>query len=130
MIIFGTQFSVIYDAYGNVTSITVTQEEKIGDQINTLQQKSWTAYTDDGNYIVSTTNTYNETTYYEYDDDTGVLEWVKYPGDTDATRTNYSYDGMYRLIGTSAAPDQNTQMSATYTYLRGGDPGGGVARTA
>jgi hypothetical protein len=102
---------LFYDAYGNVTSITVTQTEEIGDQINTLQQKSWTAYTNDGNYIVSTTNTYNETTYYEYDDDTGVLKWVKYPGDTDATRTNYSYDGMYRLIGTSAASDQNTLQS-------------------
>ena len=114
--IYTTTYGYVYDAYGNVTSITVTQTEEIGDQINTLQQKSWTAYTNDGNYIVSTTNTYNETTYYEYDDDTGVLKWVKYPGDTDATRTNYSYDDMYRLIGTSAAPDQNTQMSATYTY--------------
>ena len=42
--------------------------------------------------------------------------WVQYPGDTTATRTEYAYDDMYRLIETSIEPTQNVEMSATYTY--------------
>ena len=44
-------------------------------------------YSGDGNRLVSSTDALGNTTYYSYNADTNVLEWVKYPGDTDATRT-------------------------------------------
>ena len=111
-----TTYQYTHDEYGNVTSITVTQEERAGSNTETQKEKSWISYSENKNYIASTTNSYNETTSYGYDPDTGVLLWVQYPGDTEETRTEYSYDEMYRVIGSSASIGQNTEMSVECTY--------------
>ena len=75
---------------------------------------SFAAYTD-GNRLASTTDAAGNVTTYSYNADTNVLEWVKYPNDTDSTKTEYDYDNMYRLA--SAAASTGTQnLSASYTY--------------
>ena len=43
------------------------------------------------------------------------MEWVKYPNDTDASRTEYTYDNMYRLASAQADVGSQT-LSAAYTY--------------
>ena len=55
-------------------------------------------------------------TTYSYNANTNVLEWVKYPNDTDTTRTNYTYDSMYRLATAAATTNTGSALSATYTY--------------
>ena len=45
-----------------------------------------------------------------------MLEWVKYPKDTDTTKTSYTYDSMYRMATASARIDANTVLTASYTY--------------
>lgn len=45
-----------------------------------------------------------------------MLEWVQYPEDTEATRTAYTYDEMYRLTSTQVTTDQNSTLTARYTY--------------
>ena len=112
-----TVYQYEYNAHGNVTSITVLQDST-AENSEPLRQKSLTAYTADGNYITSSTNTYDETTYYGYDLETGLLLWVQNPGDTVDTRTEYTYDDMYRVIGTSTSPNQNAEMSVSYTYYQ------------
>ena len=50
------------------------------------------------------------------------MEWTQYPQDTDGTngtpdtRTYYTYDGMYRVIGTEANTNTGLELSANYTY--------------
>ena len=114
-IIYRNSYEYEYNQYGNVISTLLEQENSVL-YSEPLRQKSTTSYTSNCNYISSITNTDNETTYYGYDPETGVLLWVQYPGDTAATRTEYTYDNMYRLIETSTTPAQNTEMSARYTY--------------
>ena len=45
-----------------------------------------------------------------------MLEWVKYPNDTDATRTNYTYDSMYRTASAAVTTNTGDSLSADYTY--------------
>jgi len=72
-------------------------------------------YSPDGNRLVSTTDAAGKVTTYSYNANTNMLEWVKYPKDTDATKTTYTYDSMYRMA--SAAKSVGwLSMSAQYTY--------------
>ena len=41
---------------------------------------------------------------------------MQYPEDTEATRTEYTYDNMYRMASAAAATDSGLSMSASYTY--------------
>ena len=52
-----------------------------------------------------------QTTSYGYDTQTGILNWTQAPGETTATRTNYSHDGRYRTTGVSKG-----SSSVGYTY--------------
>ena len=45
-----------------------------------------------------------------------MLDWVQYPEDTEATRTNYTYDIMYHLSTANVTTDTGNQLSAAYTY--------------
>ena len=46
-----------------------------------------------------------------------MLEWVQYPNDTEATRTEYTYEeDTYRVEGVSADIDADTTLSVGYTY--------------
>ena len=104
----GIVYEFGYDTYGNNNSVSIVN----GDTKIT----STATYTTDGNHLVSTTDALGKTTTYSYNADTGVLEWVKYPNDTDATRTEYTYDTMYRVATAAADIDANTTLSASYTY--------------
>ena len=78
--------------------------------------KSTATYSSDGNRMVSATDATGKTTTYSYNADTNVLEWVKYPEDTDATKTTYTYDSMYRMASAAATTDSGLALSAEYTY--------------
>ena len=97
-----------YDTYGNNTSVYISS----GD----LLLKSSATYTSDGNRLATTTDAAYKTTTYSYNANTNVLEWVQYPEDTEATRTVYTYDNMYRLARTQAAVDTGYTLRASYGY--------------
>ena len=101
-------YAYIYDSYGNLTEQTAT--------VNRVVKTTRATYSSDKNHLATTVDELGNVTTYHYNPDTSVLEWVRYPNDTDATRTNYTYDAMYRLIGTSVTTDQNREMSVDYTY--------------
>ncbi len=73
-------------------------------------------YSSDGNRLVSTTDALGKTTTYGYNAQTNVLDWVQYPEDTEATRTEYTYDSMYRMATAACETDTGLGLSATYTY--------------
>ena len=104
----GLVYEFTYDQWGNNTSVSISN----GDNKVT----SSATYSDDGNFLVSTTDALAKVTQYGYNRDTNVLEWVQYPEDTEATRTEYSYDTMYRLASVAADVDSGYSLDATYTY--------------
>ena len=101
----GVVYTFGYDSYGNNTSVSV------GNGITAAA-----SYANSGNTLSATTDALGNTTTYHYNADTNVLEWVKYPKDTDATKTNYTYDSMYRMATATVTTDTNTALSASYTY--------------
>ena len=105
----GEVYEFFYDTYGNNTEVKVTKD---GYTI-----RSTATYTTDGNRLASTTDALGKTTTYDYDENTNVLNWVRYPNDTDNTRTEYEYDEMYRLseVLQNVSGSGNT-LSAFYSY--------------
>ena len=99
-----------YDAYGNNTSVTQTNTD------DSLATTSSSTYSVDGNYLVSTTDSLGKVTTYSYDSEKGVLDWVQNPGDTEQTRTEYTYDAMLRQVAVAADTDTGLSLSANYTY--------------
>jgi len=75
----GVVYKFTYDTYGNNTEVSAG---------NILTAKAF--YTGDGNYLSSTRDPLLRTTYYTYDEETGVLKNVQYPEDTASTSTNYT----------------------------------------
>ena len=104
----GVVYKFTYDTYGNNTSVEIVSGNK--------SIKSSAAYSSDGNRMVSATDATGKTTYYDYDANTNVLKSVKYPEDSDATKTNYTYDDMYRMATAAATTDTGLSLSASYTY--------------
>ena len=105
----GIVYEFDYDDYGNNTEVSIVSG---GTRIT-----STAAYTtDDNNRLASTTDALGKTTTYSYNADTNMLEWVKYPNDTDATRTNYTYDSMYRTASAAVTTDTGDALSASYLY--------------
>ena len=105
----GIVYTFAYDDWGNNTRVSI----KSGDSTIT----STAAYSTDGNRLVSTTDALGKTTTYGYNGDTNILEWVQSPKDTEQTRTEYSYDSMYRLATASVTTDTGTALSVSYTYV-------------
>ena len=66
--------------------------------------------------MATATNSLGKITTYSYDENTNVLNWVKYPEDTDATKTVYTYDQMYRQTKIASTTDTGLNMSVEYTY--------------
>ncbi len=104
----GLSYAFVYDTFGNNTMVSIVD--------NGISISSTADYTDDGNRLESVTDALGNTTIYDYDSNTNVLNWVQYPEDTPATRTNYTYDNMYRMATAAATTDSNLSMSASYTY--------------
>ncbi len=101
----GLRYSFVYDQYGNNTVVSAD-----GEII------SRAAYSDDGNRLVSTTDAAGKVTEYGYDENTNALLWVQYPEDTETTRTNYTYDDIFRLVRASATTNTGYSLIAQYTY--------------
>ncbi len=100
-----------YDDYGNNTRVEVVN----GD--NTISTSA--AYTEDFNRMASSTDDLANVTTYCYNEETNILEWVKYPNDTDTSKTTYTYDSMYRMATaatTVANLYEGTGLEASYTY--------------
>ena len=101
----GVVYTREYDTYGNNTKVT------IGNGIS-----AEASYTNSGNTLFTTTDTLGNITTYGYDANTNMLDWVRYPKDTNTTQTNYTYDDMNRPETTSLTTDTNTALTANYTY--------------
>ncbi len=101
-------YNFTYDTYGNNTAVSVTSGGKT--------TTSTAVYSSDGNRLVSTTNAMGKVTTYGYNAQTNVLDWVQYPEDTEDTRTEYTYDSMYRMATAACETDTNLALSAAYTY--------------
>ena len=104
----GVVYKFTYDTYGNNTSVS------IGSGSTTI--RSTATYSNAGNTLSQTTDATGKTTYYDYDANTNVLKSVQYPKDTPSTRTNYTYDSMYRMETAAATTDKGSALSARYTY--------------
>ena len=102
----GMVSSFTYDTYGNNTKVTV------GGSSQTQKISATAAYTSDGNQLASVTDALGNTTTYGYDTQTGVLNWVQAPGQTETTRTNYTYDSRFRTTGVSQG---SAQVGYTYS---------------
>ena len=104
----GIVYNFAYDSYGNNTSVSI-----VSDGVSLASSAN---YTDDGNRLDYTTDAAGKVTTYGYNEDTNVLEWVKYPEDTDATRTEYTYDEMCRLTKAEVDVSTGSTLSASYGY--------------
>ena len=113
-----------YDGYGNL----LTQSTTSGG----ITTSTTMVYTSDGNRLQSTTDAVGNVTNCWYNEQTNVLEWVQYPGDTvdnptttarEGTATYYGYDSMYRTTSVSAVAAADPAVTsgqptlfANYTY--------------
>ena len=113
----GLAYNFTYDTYGNNTAVSITKDGST--------MSSSATYTTDGNRLESTTDALGNETLYSYNKDTNVLTCVQYPNDTDGsedpdnpkdTRTNYTYDSMYRMASAACTTDKGNILSAEYTY--------------
>ena len=104
----GRVYSFEYDDYGNNTLVSIS------DGSTTISSSA--EYTADGNRMVSTTDALGKVTTYEYHPDTNMLTWVQYPEDTPDSRTEYTYDAMYRIATVEASTNTGLDMSVAYTH--------------
>lgn len=99
----GVVSNFTYDTYGNNTKVTVGS--------GTKKLTASATYTSNGDQLSTVTDALGQTTSYGYDIQTGILNWAQAPGETTATRTNYSHDSRYRTTGVSKG-----SSSVGYTY--------------
>ena len=103
-----------YDTYGNNTEVSISVTDEETSATSTITSKA--EYSTDGNLMVKTIDALGKETAYGYDADTGLAEWIKYPEDSEATRTEYTYDNMYRTATVATTTDTALNLSANYTY--------------
>ena len=106
----GQVYDFTYDVYGNNTKVSITAD-------GTVMETSAT-YSDGGNRLLTTTDALGKVTTYDYDPDTNVLNWVRYPDDPEYAKTTYTYDELYRLARTEAAvgTGEDQTLYTAYTY--------------
>ena len=104
----GLVYHFTYDAYGNNTNVSITD--------GAISMATSATYTSDGNSLASTTDSKGNVTTYQYNANTNLLEWVKYPNDTDGTRTEYNLDSMYRLSSVNKVTDTGHDLGTSYNY--------------
>jgi len=104
-----TVYKYEYDTYGNLSTAKSYMDTVMG-------TKTAYTYANMGNTLESVTDTSGNTTYYEYDSSTNVLNWVQYPEDCLETRTYYSYDPMFRLARVDVISSTLQESSVVYTY--------------
>ena len=110
----GQKKTYTYDSFGNVLTETTTYTGTL--PTNGTSSTTTYVYTTDGNRLVSATDTTGNTTIYSYNEQTNLLEYVQYEGDTtdnpdtearEGTATYYTYDDIYRLDTVSAIASDN-----------------------
>ena len=104
----GLLYTFTYDVYGNNTKVEITGSG--------LTISSEAAYTEDFNRIASVTDALGKITRYSYNENTNVLEWVQYPEDSETSRTNYTYDAMYRASQVTSVLSSDTALTVSYGY--------------
>jgi len=104
----GLVYEFDYDDWGNNTSVTIAYGNK--------SITSRAGYSADGNCLVYTKDALEKQTNYCYNVNTNVLEWVQYPEDSEDSRTEYTYDEMYRIKTAVQELAEDTVLTATYTY--------------
>ncbi len=114
----GYSYTFTYDDYGNNTSVSITEKTDSEDKKSLTSSAT---YTSDHNHIATSTDATGNITQYGYNLQTGLLDWVQYPENTEATRTEYTYNEMYRMATATAnlyngTTDTNKDMSVEYTY--------------
>ena len=115
-----------YDIYGNVISNTLKASGT--DEIIS----SSATYTDDGNFLTSSTDSLGGTTQYGYDSVTKLLKYIQ---DANNNRTAYSYDNRDRVTTVYLDADKDgtadtTESSVAYLYASGRLSGINTATTA
>jgi len=115
-----------YDVYGNVISNTLKASG------TTEQISSSATYTDNGNFLESSTDSLGGTTNYEYDSVTKLLKYIQ---DANNNRTAYSYDNRDRVTTVYLDADKDgvtdtTESSVAYLYASGRLSGINTATTA
>lgn len=106
----GVVSNFTYDTYGNNTKVT------LGSGTQTISASA--TYTSDGNFLSTVTDPKGDITSYGYDSQTGVLNWVQAPGETESTRTNYTYDNLYRTISVSKSNPVTTPLHLIPTAIQ------------
>lgn len=101
----GVVSNFTYDSYGNNTKVTVGGGAK--------KITSSATYTSNGDQLATVTDALGQVTAYGYDTQTGTLNWTQAPGETTATRTDYSHDSRYRTTGVTKG-----NSAVNYTYNR------------
>ncbi len=109
----GYVYNFEYDTYGNNTSVSIT--EKTENEVKKTITSTAT-YTSDHNHMATATDALGNVTEYGYNLQTGLLEWVQFPEDSQDTRTNKTYDEMFRLATAAVTTDTGLNLSANYTY--------------
>ncbi len=104
-----------YDSFGHVTS-TVLSANGTNDKIT-----SSATYTDDGNYLASSTNQLGKVTNYNYDTVTKLLKYVE---NANSIRTAYIYDEFERAEKVYLDSDEDgiadtAEAQVSYLYASG-----------
>ena len=109
-------YSFTYDDYGNNTEVSISATDETTGAVSKITSKA--VYSADGNLMVKSIDALGNETQYGYDADTGLVQWIQYPEDTTATRTEYTYDSMYRTARVSADLDSTVdgELYASYSY--------------
>lgn len=99
------------DQYGNVLTSTVTA--------GNLSQTTTYTYSNDGNYLLSETDSNGSTVRYDYDTVTGILQSLT---DANGNETEYTYNAVRELanvhLDVSGLVNGN-DMEASYSYDKG-----------
>ncbi|MCH5183677.1 MAG: DNRLRE domain-containing protein [Oscillospiraceae bacterium] len=101
-----------YDAYGNITSSTLTANG------TTEQVKSTATYSDYGNYLSTVTDSLGKTTRYNY-----LNDLLNYVTNANKHRTAYQYDSRKRMTTVYLDSDKDGTLDSNeaavyYTYLK------------
>ena len=96
----GVVTSFTYDNYGNNIKV---ERGSVNAQAT---------FTNSGNTLSTVRDTQGNVTTYGYNAQTGVLTYVQRPGENSSTRTNYTYDSLWRNTSVSK---QSTSNSYVYT---------------
>ena len=108
----GVVYTFDYDQYGNNTAVSIVN----GDE----EISTWAYYSSNGNQLIYILDPLNRRTIYNYDEQTGELNWVQYPEDlaqenSDAYWTDYVYDAMGRVTKVIAFTE-DVDPFVDYTY--------------